>query len=515
LSEFFSLAFGSRRGQRTIPSAEDRILLLSLLLSLIIGFGQAHAAPYRYPAYWASYYGGSDREDAFAVVQTADRGFLVGGVTESFGAGIQDVWLVKLDDRGRVQWEKAYGGAQIESLGNILQTAEGGYVVSGSTESYGAGRSNFWLLKLEDDGTIEWQYAYGSDETERANHVEQTSDGGFIAAGVAQEGADRKILILKLDADGALEWHNKYGGSGIERRSESIHQTPDGGYVFTGSSTSFGVVGSAVWVVKLDPSGTIEWQKHYGAGDAEAIELTADGGYILLAEKGDDFWVAKLAEDGAIDWQNTYGGTELDDAQPIHQTRDGGYVLGGSTSSFDLTSEDAWLLKLDPDGNIEWERTWGGSGADEIIAMQQTADSGYVAAGGTDSPGAAGQDILVLRMNEDGAIGCCVAGFRSAPSDATVTTTTVAPTDTTTMALASDVERTTTDAMVTETSAPATRRCSYRVIPPGAVAECLSASPAYTVHSVWMLSLLVLSAAALLAIAFFVVRWIARRPGSQ
>jgi len=509
LSNLFFLVFGTRLGQRAMASAEVRVMLLSLLLSLIVAFGPAHAQEAPYLSYWASYYGGSDREDAFAVLQTADRGFLVGGVTQSFGAGDQDVWLVELDDRGSVQWEKAYGGAQIERLRGILKIAEGGYLVSGDTETYGAGRSNFWLVKLDDDGNIEWQYAYGSDDLEWLSYVARTSDGGFITTGATMEGGDRKILVLKLDADGAVEWHNKYGGIGVERRSESIHQTSDGGYVFTGTSTSFGV-SSVVWVVKLDPSGAIEWQKHYGAGDAEAIELTADGGYILLAEKGHDFWVAKLTDDGAVEWQNKYGGAELDDAQPIHQTRDGGYVLAGATSSFELASEDAWLLKLDPDGNIEWERTWGGSGADEINALQQTVDGGYVAVGGTDSRGAAGQDILVLRMNEDGRIECCVEGFQSALSHAAVTATTVDPIDTTTTVLASIVERTTTDAMVTDTSASTNRRCFFRPMQPGASPECMTAYPFFDLQRVLVIIFLLLGAA--LGVAVFLRSRLKRPP---
>ena len=328
-----------------------------------------------------------------------------------------------------------------------------------------------------------------------------TDDGGYITAGMTQHVADRDVLVVKLDEAGAIQWQREYGGDGIERRPENILQTPDGGYIFAATSTSFSA-GSAVWVVKTNSTGEIQWQKLYGEGDVEDIQLAHGGGYIVLSERNvrpldGDYWVIKLSPSGDIEWQKAYGGVGPDDAQPLLPTDDGGYLLSGSTESFGSTTENVWLVKLDGDGEVEWERIYGGGGEDEIISLISVSHGGYLAVGGSDSYSSGEKDFLVIKFNESGGIGCCLPRFRSLTSELLITETAEIPVDTDGSVIAAAVVRTSTSASVSDTSAFVHKQCFFKVIPPGAVAQCLSAGARYRIHSEWVTIALVLGGAAL------------------
>ncbi|MEM2228436.1 MAG: hypothetical protein QXR82_06535 [Candidatus Bathyarchaeia archaeon] len=214
-------------------------------------------------------------------------------------------------------------------------------------------------------------------------------------------------------------WEKRYGGSGVERRVENIHQTVDGGYILAGTSDSFS--GGSVWVLKLKSDGNIDWQYVYGppGGDVEDIQVTRDGGYIVLAETGQpqDAWILKLKADGDIEWQKKYGGPGDEDVQPIRQTVDGGYVIAGSTTSFGVGDEDLWILKVDINGNIEWQRTYGGTASDEAYSLMQAFDFGYMIVGETESFGSGMKDVFLLKLDSLGRIReCPYLGFSEAIS---------------------------------------------------------------------------------------------------
>ena len=510
--------------QQSLLKRLTNALLLALLvaaMSLAMTATPSYAIAYSPPSSWANTYGGTEDEDAFWVQQTSDRGFIVGGTTASFGVSGQDFWIVKLNSDGKIQWEKTYGGDGLDYLMSGQQTSDGGYIAAGATESFGAERRNFWVLKLEDDGDIQWQNAYGGSNIDGpASAIQQTSDGGYITGGFTYsfgEGGD--LLVLKLDDLGNIEWQKNYGGTGAERRVENIRQTSDGGFILTSATTSF-TPESSVWVLKLEDDGDIQWQKVYSDAaariDVEDIQLTNDGGYILLAERDvrpldPDFWVLKLEDDGDIQWQKAYGGTEDEDAQPIRQTSDGGYIMGGATTSFGVSGEDFWIVKLDSDGNIQWEKTYGGSRDDEAISLVQTSDGGYIAAGGTESFGTEGKDFWVLRLNEDGDIGCCLSSDLITSSSATVTDTTVTPFDTAVTAADSEATMTPTTASVTDTSATLRKQCFFKVIPPGAVAQCLTSEIGLTIYNRLLIGLFLVAAVGLI----FLIAAVARRRKDQ
>jgi hypothetical protein len=390
--------------------AMKRKMLIPLFLLYAGSFLSLHAQ-------WAKTYGGAGTDEAYAIQQTGDGGYIVAGMTAPFGDEKGDAWLIKIGPAGNIQWQKTYGKNFLDAAYAIMQTHDGGYVVAGALAREGW---SIWVLKLDSNGEVEWQkslkgnvYEYGL-----AYAVQQTSDGGYIAAGEFRYGElDRDVWLMKLTSDGTKEWDKLYGGNDREYAYD-IQQTSDGGYIVSGQNDSsrYAEIGG-LWILKLHPSGEIQWQKTYGGEKddyARSIQQTSDGGYIVAggtasfgAGSGDD-WVMKLDPEGAIEWQKTIGGEGQDFARSIRQTSDGGYIVAGTTYSFGLGDGDIWVLKLDESGNIEWQKTYGGYGKEEAYAIVQSYDGGYAVAGFTESYGAGERDFLVLKLlaNGDVAVPC-------------------------------------------------------------------------------------------------------------
>ncbi len=363
---------------------------------------------------WAATYGGASYDSANCIQQTTDGGYIVSGWTDSFSSD-RKLWLLKLRPDGTVTWQKTYGKDDLAEAESVQQTGDGGYIVAGWTVSFGAGAYDFWVWKLRPDGTAEWQKTYGGNSVDQSLSIKQTKDGGYIVAGATHSfgAGELDAWVLKLRADGTVEWQKTYGGSDAER-AFSIQQTGDGGYILAGDTVSFGAGGLDILVLKLRPDGIVEWQKTYGGNGydkAESIRQTTDGGYIVAGEarsfdhKDGDIWVLKLRADGTVEWQKTYGeGGSADWSVFIRQTVDGGYTVAGCTYSFGAGRGDLWILKLSPDGTVEWQKTCGGGDTDWADCIRQTGDGGYIALGKTRSFGAGERDILVLKLSPDGTI---------------------------------------------------------------------------------------------------------------
>ena len=389
-------------------------------------------------AQWAIIYGGTGSDSAYSIQQTNDGGYIVAGETNSFGAGGSDVWILKLTSSGDIEWQKTYGGIVDDCAWSIQQTGDGGYIVAGETGSFGARDKDIWILKLSSTGAIEWQRTYGGSEWETDPSIQQTNDRGYIVVGHTESfgvgGAD--IWILKLSSAGDIEWQRTYG-AGEQEYAPSIQQTSDGGYIVAGHTYSVGVEMWGYWILKLSPEGDIGWQKTYGWSTFDkpnSIQQTSDGGYIVIGETSSfgagssDIWILKLSSDGDIEWQKTYGGTSYDEALSIQQTNDGGYIVAGSTDSFGAGSSDVWILKLTSSGDIGWQKTYGGSGSDSASSIQQTSDGGYIVTGYIISWGAGSRDFWVLKLSSDGDINPRCSFIRS--SNAEVSDTDISSEDT-------------------------------------------------------------------------------------
>lgn len=378
-----------------------------LFLIILNSFLQLHAQ-------WAASYGGADVEGASSVIQTSDGGYILAGLTNSFGRGESDAWVLKLTLGGDIEWQYTYGGRNNDVASSIIQTTDGGYILAGTTESFGAGMSDVWVLKLSSSGEIEWQKTYGGSQEDKAESIMETSDEGFIIGGYTNSfgsgGFD--IWILKLSSTGNLEWQYTYGVL-FDDVAFSIKETSDEGYIVAGYTDFFGMAASKFWVLKLTPLGEVEWQWIYGGSyDDEAccIVQTSDGGYLLGGDTtsfsvGDsDFWILKLSSGGMIEWQRAYGGKDRDHLSSLIQTTDEGYLLAGYSDSFGSRGTEICLLKLDSSGNIEWEKTYGGNDYDFLRSVQQTSDGGYIVSGSTFSFGEGESDVFVLKLSAEGEI---------------------------------------------------------------------------------------------------------------
>ncbi len=414
---------------------------------------------------WAKTYGGTGYEDLRSIQQTSDGGYIVSGETNSFGADA--FWIFKLNYNGKVIWQKTYGGAVFESASAIQPLPDGGYIMVGSTASFGAGETDAWVLKLNSDGIVVWQKTYGGTVIDSASAIQPTSDGGYILAGSTQSfgGGNSYAWVLKLDGDGTVEWQKAYGGTNFDSAYD-IHPTLDGGYIVLGN-IAVGGESIHVRVLKLNSDGTVAWQKTYGGADYEtssAIWPTSDGGYIIAADSASvvtgipyhfhHVWILKLESDGTVAWQKTYGSTDIHIPSAIQPTPDGGYIVAAFTVSFGAGSMDFWVLKLNSDGTVAWQKAYGGTDWEQAMAIKLTSDGGYIIAGQTISFGAGSGDVWVLKLNGNGTIPFnSASGAETTDTDVTPVDTNVIPVDTTATIIDTNATVSDSAATVTDTDA--------------------------------------------------------------
>ena len=365
---------------------------------------------------WQRCLGGSLYDYGYSIQQTTDGGYIAAGYTYSNDGDVSgshggsDAWIVKLDSNNAIQWQKCLGTGNYDGAISISQTADGGYIFSGSSY-YSYSYTQAWVAKTSSRGELEWQKYY-LNQASNAYSIQQTTDGGYILAGDTQLPSTYGYInfsIIKLSPNGAPEWIKSLGGSNHDY-GRSIQQTSDGGYIAAGYTYSndgdvSGNHGSTdYWVVKLASDGIIQWQKCLGGSSsdqANSIKQTADGGYIVagssssndgdvsLNQGSNDFWVVKLNSEGAPQWQRCLGGSSYDVANEIQLTADGGYVVIGSAhssdgeASYNHGSSDYLVVKLASNGASQWQKCLGGSNEDYGQSIQQTADGGYITAGYT------------------------------------------------------------------------------------------------------------------------------------
>ena len=384
-------------------------VLMSLLLAMIPMHLATHTALAESPLglLWDQTFGGSDYDVGNSVQQTADGGYVITGFTTSYGAGGSDVWLIKTDASGNKQWDKTFGGSDSDRGNSVQQTADGGYVITGGTYSYGAGGGDVWLIKTDASGNKQWDKTFGGSDWDAGYSVQQTADGGYVITGTTfSYGAGvGDVWLIKTDAPGNKLWDRTFGGL-YDDFGLSVQQTADGGYVVAGSTFSYGAGGRDVWLVKTDASGNKQWDKTFGGSGSDygiSVQQTAEGGYVITGETNSygagnyDVWLIKTDALGNKQWDQTFGGSSDDNGRSVQQTADGGYVITGSTFSYGAGGGDVWLIKTDALGNKQWDQTFGGSSEDIGSSVQQTAEGGYVITGATQSYGAGNYDVWLIK----------------------------------------------------------------------------------------------------------------------
>ena len=386
---------------------------------------------------FAKTYGGTGIDIAYSVQQTSDGGYIVAGLTYSFGAGSTDIFLIKTDANGNVIWAKTYGGTSYDWALSVQQTFDGGYIVAGYTSSFGADSGDVFLIKTDANGNIIWAKTFGGIDDDGAYSVQQTSDGGYIVAGYTGSFGMgySDVFLIKTDANGNVIWAKTYGGTSYDW-ALSVQQTFDGGYIVAGATYSFGAGYEDIFLIKIDANGNTIWAKTYGgtSGDvAYSIQQTSDGGYIVagyafsfsFSGGSPPIFLLKADANGNIIWAKIYGGmiNENNWTYSVQQTSDGGYILAGYAKSFGMGSGDIFLIKTDANGNVIWAKTYGGTSYDWAFSVQQTSDGGYIAVGYTGSFGAGWDDIILIKTDTNGNMGSC-----SIVQNVTPTLNTVLPT---------------------------------------------------------------------------------------
>jgi hypothetical protein len=364
-------------------------------------------------------YGGLTHDIPCSVQYTIDGGYIIGGVTTSFGAGEGDFYLLKTDGNGNVIWSSTFGGTGLEGAVALNNTSDGGYVMAGVTNTWGAGSGDFYVVKTDASGNLSWSKAYGGYAMDHAYSVIQSSDGGYVIAGLTESfgAGGQKAYLVKTDGSGNLLWNRTFGGTGQSPEIfNSVKQTTDGGYIMAGFTENFGAGGTDIFVVKTDGSGNLSWCKTYGGTEGEmgrSVQQTSDGGYIItgttysFGTAGGDLYIVKTDGIGNLSWSKTFGGAGIEDQASVQQTNDGGYILAGNTNGFGAGQDDCYLVKTDVIGNLSWSRTFGGKLIDDAVSVQQTSDGGYILAGYTTSFGAGVWDFYLVKTDNNGNAGGC------------------------------------------------------------------------------------------------------------
>ncbi|QMU30381.1 PKD domain-containing protein [Adhaeribacter radiodurans] len=396
---------------------------------------------------WDKSFGGNNSDLLITTVATKDNGFLLGGTssssvngTKSTGnKGLQDYWLVKTNGDGNEQWDKTFGGSGSDFLQAAWQTADGGYILGGSSNSPVSGdksiaassQYDYWIIKLDASGNKQWDKSFGGSSNDYLKSVVATRDGGYLLGGTSDSPVSGKTgynktagskglqdyWLVKVDANGNKQWDKSFGGSSYDYL-QTIQTTNDNGFIVAGYSYSSGSGDKSAgskgfadyWIVKVDASGNKQWDRTYGGNQEENLETclsTSDGGYLLggisnspaSADKSEgsnglsDYWLVKIDGSGNKKWEKTYGGNNNDYLQAITQTYDNGFLLGGASdspvggdkSTGSKGESDYWIVKIDAAGNKQWNRTFGGEGYDNLQALQLNNTGGCLLSGTSNS----------------------------------------------------------------------------------------------------------------------------------
>jgi PKD-like domain/Secretion system C-terminal sorting domain len=424
------------------PIISNKLKIAFLILFSITEFSQAQLIKQ-----WDYRFGGTAIDEFHDVISTDDGGYLLAGYSESgisgdkttASQGSGDFWIIKISSTGVKQWEKDFGGTSYDELFEAQQTKDGGYILGGwsnsgisgnkTQASFGAG--DYWIVKTDASGNIQWDRTFGGSSEDYLQSIKQTSDSGFILAGRSNSGisgsktqANRGTIgvtwdywVVKINKLGTKQWDQTYGGVDDDQLV-SAQQTSDGGYLFGGYSTS-GISGEKsqasqglddYWMVKTDANGVKQWDKSFGGTNADQTQMmlqTSDGGYILggasaSGANGDksqgsrgnfDYWIVKTNASGVKQWDKRFGGSSADILFDLIQTSDGGYLLGGASSSAAGgdksqgnqgtvgSSYDYWAVKIDALGIAQVDKRFGGSADDYAKSICETSDGGYMITG--------------------------------------------------------------------------------------------------------------------------------------
>jgi PKD repeat protein len=351
--------------------------------------------------------------DAFRSVQEVPGGgYILAGYTSDWTSSDTDAFVVRMTPVGDTVWTRRFNGGKKDLLYKVINTSDGGFVFCGY-KTFANGTSDAWYMKLDANGALVWQNTYGGSQTERAQDIIQTADGGYAMCGYTNSGTGAQgynSFLVKIDANGGQPWNMKYGGNGYDD-ANSLKELPSGDFVMVGQSTTYGLGSGDVWLVYTNSTGVKQWDQTYGTvnpDNAEYIQLASSGGYIICGSTqnvtlGDDNgYMIKTDNLGNMQWFKVFGGSWPDDFHRVENTTDGGYILTGTSQSNAMMISNEWLFKTNDIGDSAWARTFGGDNHDHAYSGVQTSDGGYILCGYSASFGFNYEDAHVIKVDGSG-----------------------------------------------------------------------------------------------------------------
>mgnify|MGYP001405844775 CR=1 FL=1 len=379
---------------------KKRILLFALMTaSLFGGFERI--------------YGGYTVDKAFYILELPDGGFIVCGSQDSVLAVWGDAVVMRLDFTGDTVWTQEIYTPLDEKFYSVASASDNSFVLAGHVDSPVTEDSDLFLVKMGLDGSTIWEKRIGiANEDDWATKVRATSDGGYVIAGFTTSFSDGNLdmYMVKTDSEGDTIW-TRHGGRNLDDVAYDILQTPDNGYIVTGITESDIMGIRDIFLLKTDELGDTIWSRTYGGSEhdeAYGVEMTDDGGYIIVGSTqsygsgGFDVYIICTDEFGDTLWTRTYGSSFMEWASDIQKTDDGCYLIAGWSSAFSGLGHQIYLLKIDADGYLVWERNYGGTSNDVANAVIQTSDMGIAMCGFSYSYGAIAGDIFVVRTDSTG-----------------------------------------------------------------------------------------------------------------
>lgn len=387
---------------------KTRYLLTVLLLSIVVvsSFGQI--------TFEKTFFVNGDNA-ANDVRQTSDGGYIICGSVNYASMSSGDIILIKTDANGDTLWTRIYGGNGAESGNSVIQTEDGGYIIAGSTNSYGAGSTDAYLIKTNAMGNVLWSKTIGTASGDAAYGIIQTQDGGYVFSGYENSFLlNGQSHLVKTDAAGNVVWSKTYGVSNRTNFSFALQQTDDGGYMLGGYENQFLSNNYEYSLIKTDGDGNMIWYKTIGDADLDrnfTLARSSDGGFVVA---GTNFTVSsseinlvKVDGNGTLVWTKKYGGIYNEFAFALSGTSDGGFVFGGFSASFSANNNNsAYFGRTDADGNLLWSRIMDGAGYDIIYAIRETGDGGFALAGVKNEVAGVSGELYFAKTDANGNTGC-------------------------------------------------------------------------------------------------------------
>lgn len=372
---------------------------------IFVGNGLAQT----YDTLWTKAFGGIYNDGGADIIELNDGNYIITGATSSYGAGHQDLYLIKTNSNGDTIWTNTFGGGGTDFGRSIVEVENGDIMTLGVTYSFGD-YVEFYLIKTNSEGDSIWTKTYGGPNMDSGYSIAQ-ADVGFVLLGFSESfgAGNNDIYLIKINNDGDTLWTRTYGGA-LDDAGSSIQPTFDGGYIITGYTESFGSGLSDVYLVKIDTTGDTLWTRTFGGSDNDIgryVQQTSDNGYLItgLTESfgvgSYDCYVVKTDSSGNLLWTRTFGGNGFDLGSSICETVEGEYFIVGTINAYSPDSGDVYIIKIDNNGDSLWAMTIGGSGNEGGNSIQRTSDDNYIITGSTSSMGAGELDVYLIKLISD------------------------------------------------------------------------------------------------------------------